>query len=98
MAKDLRPPYSVFSVLSNPYPPAAVLYLSNTAALKSLSTHGFLSGVSGAVSSDLTPARTEVGRELQKRLGTVGVVADHYVEIAAKEILRGKAGEKGKPS
>src|SRR4051812_25042828 len=41
MAKDLRPPYFVFSVLSNPYPSAAVLYLSNTAALKSLSTHGF---------------------------------------------------------
>src|SRR5262245_46662599 len=40
MAKDFRPPYSVFSVLSNPYPSAAVLYLSNTAALKSLSTHG----------------------------------------------------------
>ena len=47
---------------------------------------------------DGTPARTELGRELQKRLGTVGVVADHYVEIAANEILRGKAGEKGKPS
>jgi hypothetical protein len=41
MAKDFRPPYSVFAVLSNPYPSAAVLYLSNTAALKSLSTHGF---------------------------------------------------------
>ena len=47
---------------------------------------------------DGTPAKTELGRELQKRLGTVGVVADHYVEIAANEILRGKAGEKGKPS
>ena len=47
---------------------------------------------------DGTPARTELGRELEKRLGTVGVVADHYVEIAAAEILRGKAGEKGKPS
>ena len=45
-----------------------------------------------------TPAKTEIGRELEKRLGTVGVVADHYVEIAAKEILRTKAGEKGKPS
>jgi len=49
-------------------------------------------------SHDGAPARTEVGREIQKRLGTVGVVADHYVEIAANEILRGKAGEKGKPS
>ena len=43
-------------------------------------------------------AKTELGRELEKRLGTVGVVADHYVEIAANEILRTKAGEKGKPS
>src|SRR6185295_14578499 len=43
------------------------------------------------------PAKTELGRELEKRLGTVGVVADHYVEIAANEILRTKAGEKGKP-
>jgi hypothetical protein len=45
-----------------------------------------------------TPARTELGRELERRLGTVGVVADHYVAIAANEILRTKAGEKGKPS
>ncbi len=43
-------------------------------------------------------AKTELGRELEKRLGTVGVVADHYVEMAANEILRTKAGEKGKPS
>jgi hypothetical protein len=47
---------------------------------------------------DGTPARTELGRKLEKRLGTVGVVADHYVENAANEILRGKAGEKGKPN
>ena len=45
-----------------------------------------------------SPARTELGRELERRLGTVGVVADHYVEIAANEILGTKAGEKGKPS
>lgn len=45
-----------------------------------------------------SPARTELGKELERRLGTVGVVADHYVEIAANEILRTKAGEKGKPS
>ncbi len=45
-----------------------------------------------------SPARTELGQELERRLGTVGVVADHYVEIAANEILRTKAGEKGKPS
>ena len=44
------------------------------------------------------PAMTALGRELQERLGTVGTVADHYVQVAAKEILRGKAGEKGKPS
>ena len=47
---------------------------------------------------DGTPAKTEIGRELERRLGTVGVVADHYVEIAANEILRTKAGEKAKPS
>jgi len=47
---------------------------------------------------DGPPAKTELGRELQKRLGTVAVVADHFVEIAANEILRGKAGGKGKPS
>src|SRR5712691_6405727 len=35
-----------------------------------------------------TPAKTEVGRELQKRLRTVGPVADHYFELAATEILR----------
>jgi hypothetical protein len=45
-----------------------------------------------------TPAKTALGRELQKRLGTVGPVADRYVEIAANEILRTKGGEKGKPS
>jgi hypothetical protein len=38
-------------------------------------------------------AKTALGRELQKRLGTVGVVADHYVEIAANEILRKGGGE-----
>ena len=48
--------------------------------------------------SNGSPARTELGQELERRLGTVGVVADHYVEIAANEILHTKAGEKGKPS
>jgi hypothetical protein len=33
-----------------------------------------------------------MGRELQKRLGTVGPVADRYVEIAANEVLRAKGG------
>jgi hypothetical protein len=45
-----------------------------------------------------TPAKTAIGRELQKRLGTVGPVADQYVEFAADQILRAKGGEKGKPN
>ena len=45
-----------------------------------------------------TPAKTAIGRELQKRLGTVGPVADRYVEFAANQILRTKGGEKGKPN
>jgi hypothetical protein len=45
-----------------------------------------------------TAAKTALGRELQKRLGTVGPVADRYVEIAASEILRTEKGEKGKPN
>lgn len=44
------------------------------------------------------PAKTAIGRELQKRLGTVGPVADRYVEFAADQILRTKGGEKGKPN
>jgi hypothetical protein len=43
-------------------------------------------------------AKTALGRKLQKRLRTVGPVADHYIEFAAGEILRGKAGENGKPN
>ena len=31
------------------------------------------------------PSKTSLGRELQKRLGTVGPVADSYVEVAARE-------------
>ena len=45
-----------------------------------------------------TSAKTAIGRELQKRLGTVGPVADRYVEFAADQILRTKGGEKGKPN
>jgi hypothetical protein len=45
-----------------------------------------------------TSAKTEIGRELQKRLGTVGPVADQYVEFAADQILRTKGGERGKPN
>jgi len=44
------------------------------------------------------PAKTVIGRELQKRLGTVGPVADQYVEFAADQILRTKGGERGKPN
>src|SRR5215471_5986569 len=39
MAEDLCPPHSIFAVFANPHPSAAVLNLSNTAALKTLSTH-----------------------------------------------------------
>lgn len=45
-----------------------------------------------------TSAKTAIGQELQKRLGTVGPVADCYVEFAANQILRTKEGEKGKPN
>jgi len=45
-----------------------------------------------------TPAKTAIGRELQKRLGTVGPVADQYVEFAADQILRTKGGARGKPN
>ena len=45
-----------------------------------------------------TSAKTAIGRELQKRLGTVGPVADQYVEFAADQILRTKGGVRGKPN
>lgn len=45
-----------------------------------------------------TPAKTALGRDLQKRLGTVGPVADRYVEVVANWILRTKKGEKGNPN
>jgi hypothetical protein len=45
-----------------------------------------------------TPAKTALGRDLQKRLGTVGPVADRYVEFVADQILRTKKGEKSKPN
>ena len=45
-----------------------------------------------------TSGKTAIGRELQKRLGTVGPVADQYVEFAADQILRTKGGERGKPN
>ena len=45
-----------------------------------------------------TPAKTAIGRELQTRLGTVGPVADQYVEVAADQILRTKGRERGRPN
>ena len=43
-------------------------------------------------------ATTEVGRELQRRLGAAGPVADHYVEQFATSLLKSSGGNKGKPS
>jgi len=47
---------------------------------------------------DAPQAKTEIGRELQRRLGTVGPVADHHVQQFARQILNSKAGERNKPS
>jgi hypothetical protein len=44
------------------------------------------------------PARTEIGKRIQKSMGTTGAVADHYVKLAAKRILDSDAGEDGKPN
>ncbi|MGC2661212.1 MAG: hypothetical protein WA324_24940 [Bryobacteraceae bacterium] len=43
-------------------------------------------------------AKTEFGKDLQKSMGTTGVVADHYVDLAGKHILRSIAGEGKKPN
>ncbi|MFL6448041.1 MAG: hypothetical protein ACJ746_10190 [Bryobacteraceae bacterium] len=43
-------------------------------------------------------AKTEFGKDLQKSMGTTGVVADHYVEMAGTQILKSKAGEGKKPN
>ena len=45
-----------------------------------------------------TPAGTELGKRIQKTMGTTGAVADHYVKLAAKRILESDAGEDGKPN
>jgi hypothetical protein len=45
-----------------------------------------------------TTAKTALGRNLQECLGSVGPVADRYVEAVANEILLTKSGEKGKPN
>jgi hypothetical protein len=41
---------------------------------------------------------TDFGKRLAKELGTSAVVADHYVEEVAKEILESEDGEEGKPN
>jgi hypothetical protein len=38
-------------------------------------------------------AKTELGKEIQARMGTTGIVADHYVKIGAKRLLKSKLGE-----
>src|SRR6185437_10173794 len=43
-------------------------------------------------------SKTELGKRLQKSMGTTGAVADHYVKLAAKRILESDAGEDGKPN
>jgi hypothetical protein len=43
-------------------------------------------------------AKTEIGRTLQKRLRTVGPVADYYVEEMADRILESKDDKSGKPN
>lgn len=43
-------------------------------------------------------AQTEIGRFLQRMLGTVGPVADRYVDEAAKRLLRSADRRKGKPN
>lgn len=44
------------------------------------------------------PAKTELGKRIQKSMGTTGAVADHYVKVAAKRILESDADEDGKPN
>jgi hypothetical protein len=44
------------------------------------------------------PAKTELGKRIQKSMRTTGPVADHYVKLAAKRILESDAGEDGKPN
>jgi uncharacterized protein YodC (DUF2158 family) len=43
-------------------------------------------------------AKTELGKRLQKTMGTTGPVADHYVDQAAKRILESDTGEDVKPN
>ena len=43
-------------------------------------------------------AKTEIGKRVQKSMGTTGAVADHHVKLAAKRILESDAGEDRKPN
>ncbi len=43
-------------------------------------------------------ARTEIGKQIQARLGKTGTVADHYVKLAAKNLLKSKLGDDEKPN
>jgi hypothetical protein len=43
-------------------------------------------------------AKTELGRQLQASMGTTGAVADHYVELAARHLLKSKVGGSEKPN
>ncbi|MDQ2841600.1 MAG: hypothetical protein M3Y72_11300 [Acidobacteriota bacterium] len=43
-------------------------------------------------------AKTQFGKDLQKIMGTTGTVADHYVELATKDLLQSKRGEGKKPN
>ena len=43
-------------------------------------------------------AKTDLGKRIQKSMGTTGAVADHYVKLAAERILESDAGEDGKPN
>jgi hypothetical protein len=43
-------------------------------------------------------AETEAGKDLQKKLGMAGPVADHYIQAGAKRVLESDTPKKGKPS
>lgn len=44
------------------------------------------------------PAQTEAGRNIQKKLGMAGPVADYYIQEGARRILESDAPKKGKPN
>lgn len=43
-------------------------------------------------------ASTEIGKQIQARLGTTGTVANHYVKVAAKNLLKSKLGDDEMPN